>query len=353
VSGRFVIWGGCDLLKFEIGRLDEVLGALAGEMSVFAPVCGAAAGFAAWTPGVAVDFDRKTAMSAKGLFLPQYEDLYVAGVGADGIEIAAAPLVDAPFVVFGARGCDIAAISVLDAVYLKEPVDRFYQARRENAVIIGLACGEPDNTCFCKPFAIDAAEPGGDISVWVIDGWVYWRGITEKGIFTTTNITNKCEWMALVEDDAVESYQREIRGKIAGLANSKLPLGGFMPDRLLELFDSPAWDELYRGCLACGACTYACPTCQCYDIADFAGGGCQRRHRTWDSCMYSDFTLMAHGNIRHTQKERFRQRFMHKLIYHLENFGHFGCVGCGRCAACPAGLSIVRIIKTLGVDSHV
>ena len=28
--------------------------------------------------------------------------------------------------------------------------------------------------------------------------------------------------------------------------------------------------------------------------------------------MYSDFTLMAHGNNRKSQKERFRQRFMHK-----------------------------------------
>ena len=31
--------------------------------------------------------------------------------------------------------------------------------------------------------------------------------------------------------------------------------------------------------------------------------------------MYSDFTMMAHGTNRPTQLERFRQRFMHKLVY--------------------------------------
>ena len=35
--------------------------------------------------------------------------------------------------------------------------------------------------------------------------------------------------------------------------------------------------------------------------------------------MYSDFTLMAGGQPRLTQKERFRQRFMHKLVYFPAN----------------------------------
>ena len=35
--------------------------------------------------------------------------------------------------------------------------------------------------------------------------------------------------------------------------------------------------------------------------------------------MYSDFTKMSAGQPRLTQKERFRQRFMHKLVYYQEN----------------------------------
>ena len=50
------------------------------------------------------------------------------------------------------------------------------------------------------------------------------------------------------------------------------------------------WDELYKPCLACGTCTFVCPTCQCYDIKDYDTGHGVKRYRCWDSCMYSDFT---------------------------------------------------------------
>lgn len=66
-----------------------------------------------------------------------------------------------------------------------------------------------------------------------------------------------------------------------------------------------------------------------------------------DSCMYSDFTMMAHGNNRNSQMQRFRQRFMHKLVYYpVNNNGMFSCVGCGRCVEkCPSSLNIVKVIK--------
>ena len=63
--------------------------------------------------------------------------------------------------------------------------------------------------------------------------------------------------------------------------------------------------------------------------------------------MYSDFTKMAHGNSRNSQHERFRQRFMHKLVYFpANNDGMYSCVGCGRCVEkCPSSLNIVKVIK--------
>ena len=68
------------------------------------------------------------------------------------------------------------------------------------------------------------------------------------------------------------------------------------------------------------------------------------------SCMYSEFTKMSAGQPRLTQLERFRQRFMHKLVYNpLRNDGEFSCVGCGRCLKkCPNSLNIVKVAKTLG-----
>jgi Fe-S oxidoreductase len=93
-----------------------------------------------------------------------------------------------------------------------------------------------------------------------------------------------------------------------------------------------------------------CPTCQCYDIKDFNTGREVIRFRCWDSCMYSDFTLMAHGTNRPNHMQRFRQRFMHKLVYYPENNnGMFSCVGCGRCLSrCPISMNIVKVMKKLG-----
>ena len=120
---------------------------------------------------------------------------------------------------------------------------------------------------------------------------------------------------------------------------------------LMEKFNDKQWENLSRACLACGTCTFVCPTCQCYDIRDFDNGKTVTRYRCWDSCMYSDFTLMAHGNNRQTQAQRFRQRFMHKLVYFpSNNEGIYSCVGCGRCVEkCPQNLNIVKVIKALGV----
>ena len=62
---------------------------------------------------------------------------------------------------------------------------------------------------------------------------------------------------------------------------------------------------------------------------------------------------MAHGNPRVSQLERFRQRFMHKLVYYpANNNGLKGCVGCGRCLAkCPISMNIVKVAKSLAEEA--
>ena len=130
-------------------------------------------------------------------------------------------------------------------------------------------------------------------------------------------------------------------------AYSHLSLEGWDGGATDEKFQATLWEELYRPCLACGTCTFVCPTCQCYDIKDYDTGNGVQRYRCWDSCMYSDFTMMAAANNRTSQMQRFRQRFMHKLVYFpANNDGMYSCVGCGRCVEkCPSALNIVKVIK--------
>ena len=142
-----------------------------------------------------------------------------------------------------------------------------------------------------------------------------------------------------------------IRAIVEKLPYSNLSLEGWGQEDYMDRFNSPVWEELYKPCLACGTCTFVCPTCQCYDIKDYDTGHGVQRYRCWDSCMYSDFTMMAHGNNRNSQMQRFRQRFMHKLVYYpVNNNGMFSCVGCGRCVEkCPSSLNIVKVSKLLKI----
>ena len=152
-----------------------------------------------------------------------------------------------------------------------------------------------------------------------------------------------------------DAEQATIRDICRKLPLKDLSLANWGADAAQRNFDSPLWEQLYKPCLACGTCTFVCPTCQCYDIKDYDTGRGVQRYRCWDSCMYSDFTMMAHGNNRTSQMQRFRQRFMHKLAYFpANNDGMFSCVGCGRCVdKCPSRLNIVKVIRAFEQEGNV
>ena len=301
--------------------------------------------FAAYTADAQVDLDTlKTVKSPKDVFFPQSENLYTCNKEDNKLKITPEKLVDAPFVVFGLKACDIKGIEVLDKVFLSDPVDSFYAARRANGIIVGLACHEPEESCFCKVFGIDCAEPAADVAAWFVGEELYLKAITEKGEALVAKLSGV---LTSADEKAVEEEKANIRAIVEKLPYSDLSLEGWNGEALTEKFNSAVWEEIYKPCLACGTCTFVCPTCQCYDIKDYDTGNGVQRYRCWDSCMYSDFTMMAHGNNRTSQMQRFRQRFMHKLVYFpANNDGMYSCVGCGRCVdKCPAALNIVKVIK--------
>lgn len=333
-------------------RLPELFAAMAKTQDLFLPIRKAdQTNYGLWTEEVQVDLDTlKTVKSGKDCFFPQSETLYSCKNEGGKLSIDPAKLTDEPFVVFGMRACDVQGLKVLDNVFLNDPVDSFYAARREHSTVVAIACHEPEETCFCKVFGIDAANPAADVAAWFVGEELYWKALTEKGETLTESVK---ALFTEADEKAVEEEKKQIQAIIEKLPFSHLDLSRFTPERTMELFDSPLWEEMYKPCLACGTCTFVCPTCQCYDIKDFNTGSGVQRYRCWDSCMYSDFTMMAHGNMRTSQMQRFRQRFMHKLVYYpANNDGMFSCVGCGRCVSkCPASLNIVKVIKKLGGEA--
>ncbi len=339
------------MLKIKKSDLAALFAKISEENSLYLPVKAAGqTNFAAWDKTAQVDLDTlKTVKSPKDAFFPQSENLYSC-LKADGkTKIVPEELADAPFVVFGIRACDVRAVEVLDRVFLSQPVDSFYAARREHGILVSMACHAPETSCFCKTFGIDCAAPEGDVVTWLVGDELYWKPRTEKGETLTAQVASL---LTEADEAAVEAEQTAIRAIYEKLPNGTLSLAGWGAEAAQTRFDSPLWEQLYKPCLACGTCTFVCPTCQCYDIKDYDTGNGIQRYRCWDSCMYSDFTMMAHGNNRTSQMQRFRQRFMHKLAYYpANNAGMFSCVGCGRCVEkCPSHLNIVKVIKAFGKE---
>jgi len=338
------------MYKIAAENLQALFQKIAADQDLYLPVkVSDQVNFRAWSQDAEVCLDTlKTVKSPKDAFFPQSENLYTCEKEGKNITIEPQALQEKNFVVFGMKACDVQGVKVLDNVFLSDPVDTFYAARREHGIVVSLACHEPEDSCFCKTFGIDAAEPQADVAMWqVADGYA-WEAKTEKGEKLTELVKEYLTEQDLAKE--VEAEKEAIRTLIDKMPNSNLSLEGWGVGKTKERFDDPKWKELSDACLGCGTCTFSCPTCQCYDIKDFNTGNGVQRYRCWDSCMYSDFTMMAAGNNRTTQMQRFRQRFMHKLVYFPDNNdGMYSCVGCGRCVEkCPQSLNIVKVIKRMG-----
>lgn len=335
--------------KCSLNQINELFSAISASAALYLPVDDANgnAAYKKWETGTVWSEKLNTVKSPKDFFFPQTEDLMAFKTAGKTVEVIDTRRESEDFVVFGVRACDVKAFDVLDCVFLNEPADSYYANRRAHGVIVALACTRPTETCFCGTFGIDPATPAGDISAWKTADALYLQANTEKGeklMQSIASLTEDCDGAA------VETQQEKTREVMKKLPLAGLTTGKFGGDKTMELFNDPAWKTLSESCLGCGTCTFVCPTCQCYDIKDFNTGNGVIRYRCWDSCMYSEFTKMAHGNNRVSQVERFRQRFMHKLVYYpANNDGLFSCVGCGRCLSkCPISMNIVKVMKNVG-----
>ncbi|MDI3542955.1 MAG: hypothetical protein PWP57_558 [Candidatus Atribacteria bacterium] len=229
-----------------------------------------------------------------------------------------------------------AIIEVTDKVFLHLPVDKNYWLRRKALSLGILACLQPEPTCFCS----------------LVGGGPFWRD--EEALFLVPRkediyIQGEGELLAFSEEggekikEEMQALQQEVENELPS------PLPSYFPQELYHHFEDEEWNELSWRCLNCGACTFLCPTCYCFDIQVKMWGDEGYRFRCYDSCMYSEYTMMAGGhNPRPTTKEKFRNRFLHKLEFFYERYGRSLCTGCGRCiAACPNGISIARVIEEL------
>jgi sulfhydrogenase subunit beta (sulfur reductase) len=282
---------------------------------------------------VMLDFSNSK-LPVKRQMFPWSEVLY----SYDGDKVKEAPLQLDKRVIFGARPCDTQSLAYLDRVFLDEKyTDPYYKNRRDNTVIISVACTEPLSTCFCTSVnGNPAGTQGTDIIVHDLKDELLFEICTDKG---KSLISGHMDLFREPEESHGERRNQQVAKAEKKVAHLDLK---DISKKLKASFESPVWKEIAGTCLGCGACTFMCPTCHCFSVHDenfFEKG---ERVRVQDACMYKSFSLEVSGhNPRKLKKDRMRQRVMHKFQYTDENFGNLFCVGCGRCiSGCPVNIDI-------------
>ena len=244
-----------------------------------------------------------------------------------------------PRVILGIHSCDTRALQLLDGVFLTgDYQDPYWAKKREQTTLVVLGCADPCETCFCTSVGSGPFDRRG-ADVMLIDiGNEYVADVrNEKGQALFDHLP----------DASQEQVDTSRQVQAAAAAKMKKPFeSAGIKDRLYSLFDSDFWPKIQQSCLGCGACTFLCPTCYCFDIVDEAQRN--ERVRNWDTCMFRIYSQEASGhNPRPTNTERVRQRIMHKYAYFIELYDEIGCTGCGRCVRyCPVDLDIRQIIRS-------
>ncbi|PKN60735.1 MAG: 4Fe-4S ferredoxin [Deltaproteobacteria bacterium HGW-Deltaproteobacteria-11] len=282
----------------------------------------------------------------KNFFFPHSEQMMKYTRTENGMAFAGAAESAKKSVLFGVRPCDAHSYLLLDMLFDQEKYrDPFYIDKREKTIVISLACAHPPyTTCFCT--SVDGsptAADGADILLTEIGTDYLVEFITPKGEKLLKYFAD-----APNADDRALAAKKAVAEKAAQEIKSHIPAKAVKP--ILDVnFEHPFWNTIHQKCLACGTCTYLCPTCHCFDISDEVKGNDGVRLRNWDSCMFPLFTKETSGhNPRPSQKERWRQRAMHKFKYFVDNFNAIACVGCGRCVMyCPVNIDIRKIVEDI------
>jgi ferredoxin len=339
-----------------LSDLSEVLLELSAKLEVWIPAAAhkekTTVEFLRFRAGTAPVLDRQATLPPRKVLLPQVETLLRFEYGKNGeepskttIRLEERPNAVGRALVFGARPCDVRGFLTMDRVFTGGPyVDPYYKERREKTLFAALVCREGDGACFCSSVGGGPADmEGSDLRLTPVEGGLVVEQLSGRaeGLFDA---------LGRAASGAEEEEAKRVLGEVSGRRVGDLEVKGCGPAFLKRFEDKGYWRDMASSCLSCGVCAYVCPTCYCFTITDETKNLRGERMRSWDSCMFSNYTSEASGhNPRPTKLERYRNRVGHKFSYIPERYeGLIGCCGCGRCIrSCPVSIDIRRVVERL------
>ncbi len=330
----------------------RAIAAFAASHRVFAPVKrGEIAVFDIVSNGEELAFDTpKTRLSPKNAVFPQSERMFAYSTNSDDEDAGVLKEIEkdiGPQFIVGLRPCDARSFLLVRPNFdNSEYRDPWWTARFEATTFIGMACNEPGATCFCTSVG---GEPHGreGLDALAVDlGERYFvEALNGKGEAFLTDLGG-----GSAADESEAKRVQTLRETAAAAVSSTVETDRLRAISERDLFEADFWRDTFEGCVNCGTCTWACPTCWCFDIQDETRKGEGVRLRNWDSCMFPLFTKHGMGhNPRGEKYQRVRQRFMHKFKYYMEKYDAGPlCVGCGRCIeSCPTGIDIREAVALM------
>ncbi len=304
--------------------------------------------FGPYDPNVPLELSGEATAPPKSVVFPASEELMHFKRGKDSEDPTKAllelkeTLPTGKKVVFGAKPCGVRGFTIFDPVFGTGKIqDPYYAARRADTAFVTLGCVESGAACFCNWVGSSPTDPtGSDVMLIPVEGGYVAQVITDKGAELVSS-------KLLTEADKYAAEAEAFCEKVMAALPAAPDLTS-APESLLAIFDDmDFWGAISSKCISCGACTYLCPTCYCFNFTDESRGMEGKRLRTWDNCMSFQFTQEASGhNPRPTKGHRLKNRVGHKFSYYPGlHEGAFACCGCGRCIkSCPAGVDIREIV---------
>jgi sulfhydrogenase subunit beta (sulfur reductase) len=277
-------------------------------------------------------------MSAKEFIFPRSESLMKIERRCNAIKMAENKF-DHRQVLFGVRPCDSRGIQAMDALFIDTlPIDPYYHQRRDNSVIIGMACKELGPTCFCTSVGSGPTDDRGmDIQL-IENGDDYIiKILTDRG-------------QSILDEFSIEPICLSDKISLDSYRDFEEPYQ-ITQEKWATHFKDIFWEEYSERCLSCRLCAYVCPTCRCFDLRDEAlpsknGQEIFERLRCWDSCAGEGYRRNAGGHVQRTENvDRLKNRFYCKYYYYPTHYNADACTGCGRCIEyCPVGIDITEIL---------